>query len=225
MFGILQPNRHLYPLRIQVLLQKGPGKQMETDEDKDYREQLEKRFREMNDTDLREVLKKRKQYRQVAENLAIKEAIRRGIIQSENDLESPGFTDPGSRFSWFPSPDNPGSRNKLLRSLVRSLMIAGIIPVIMGIMKISLQKYAEGSGLAGLGLIWWALGWLLIKRRDKKIVWIMLSMALLSLLYVARLMNAYESLAWMDYLVFFAVYGVIFYSLLFILSILSIQRS
>ncbi len=191
-----------------------------TDEDRDYMELLGKRFREMNDTELKEVLRKRNHYRQVAVNLAIKEAIRRGIIRSENDLEAPSFSDPGRKFSWFPSPDNPESRNRLLRSLVRSLMITGIIPVIMGIMKISLEKYAEGSGLVGLGMIWWTLGWFLIKRREKKMVWLMLSMAFLSLLYVLRLLNIYESLAWTDYMVFLAVYGVIFYSLFYISSIL-----
>jgi hypothetical protein len=69
------------------------------------------------DDELRKVLKKRKLYQKEAAEFAIQEAIRRGIIYSDQDLFAKEFKDEPDKFSIFPSIENEKTSTKFKTSI------------------------------------------------------------------------------------------------------------
>jgi len=165
------------------------------------------------------VLRRRRQYQPEAAAEAVKEALRRGIIRQEEDLNSPEFDEPVSKFTFFPCPESEKGKDKLFRSLLRVVMIVGAIPVIYGVMKLLVLKYAEGAGLVSLGVVWAAMAWLIMERHEKRLLMPMFILALLSVIYAVRILYFCKYLKLIDVLVPVVLYGVIFYFLLFILSL------
>lgn len=195
-------------------------KMEEEKDDNQLWQQLKERMQGYPDEELITILKKRKHYRPEAAKLATEEAIRRGLIHSEQDLFSPKFETPPLKFSFFPYIDNETTRVRVIKSLSRSLMITGIIPIIWGIMKFPLQKYLEGASLLSLGLIWTGMAWLVMTRRERRFLSPLFVIALLSAIYAVRILLAFQQLRPMDILVPAVVYGIVFYALFYIRSLL-----
>jgi hypothetical protein len=190
-----------------------------------FLERLERRIREMSDAGVTEILKKRDQFQPPAVDFAVREALRRGLIRSEEELDEPGFRQESVRFTLFPFPDKTETRTKLFRSLCRSLMIAGAIPVFYGMLKLTHHNYAEGTALTSLGIIWTGMSWLLMERSERRLIFPLSFLVLISVPYVIRIMTWHTSLKWTDYFIPFVLYVLITYSLLFIHSILKKQPS
>jgi hypothetical protein len=178
------------------------------------------RINGLSNGELITVLKKRKGYQPEAAELAIQEAIRRGIIHSEQDLVSPEFDLPATKFTLFPNPDSEFVRDKIVRSLMRSLMIVAIIPVYFGVMKYEVSKYVEGTGLISLGVIWVAIAWFIMTKSERRLILPMVLLAVMSMIYAGRILFAYQYLRWTD--IFFPVvlYFFIFYALFYARSLL-----
>jgi len=119
-----------------------------------------------SDTQILEILKKRKDYQDAAVDAAIKIAIERQLINSEQDLFSPELQYVKSKDSKFlPEIQNSYQRQKLAGSIFRFLYVMSFLPVVYGFLK-----YAEGQlyltfiGI-GLGLLWFLLSFLLYKTQ------------------------------------------------------------
>jgi hypothetical protein len=144
---------------------------METQETKETR--LETIYRNYTDEQLREVLIKRKNYRPEAVELAVKLAIERGLIHSEQDLIAPEFQDHSKRaFTLFPDIQNEQSRKRTHDSAFRVLFIAGVVPLAFGAIR-----FAEGNLPLTIlsvvaGLVWEGLLFALLKM--KKTFWVFL---------------------------------------------------
>jgi hypothetical protein len=179
----------------------------------------------MTTPELVDALKKRKLYQPEAAALLVRMAILRGIIRTEEDLDSPEFTDSGSGFTLFPCSENEVSRDKLFRSLIRSLMVAGVIPIAFGIFKFTLQKYVEGAGMISLGIIWMAAAWFIMEKREMKLLYPMLALVLLSLMYVIRILMLFDTLRWSDIMVTSVLYLALFYLIFYTRSILNRVKS
>jgi hypothetical protein len=179
----------------------------------------------MPDAELTEVLKKRSQYQEIAADCAIREALKRGLILSEAELNHPGFRQVPARFTFFPSPYRAETRQRLLRSLCRSLMIAGVIPAFYGILKMTNLKYAEGTALVSIGIVWIGMSWFLMERNDRRWVFPMFFLILVSIPYVARMMVWYASLKWTDFFIPSVLYVLIIYSLLYVHALLKKQQA
>jgi len=82
------------------------------------------------------VLKKRKLYQKEAADFAIHEAIRRRMIFSEQDLFAKEYKDEPDKFSIFPIIESEKTSTKFKRSISRSLLILGTLPVVWGVIKI-----------------------------------------------------------------------------------------
>lgn len=178
------------------------------------------RIQGLSNPELITVLKKRALYQPEAAGMAIQEAIRRGIIHSEEDLHSPEFETSVSRFSIFPYSDSEQIREKIVKSLMRSVMIAAIIPVYFGVMKFLIPKYIEGTCLISTGVIWVAMAWFIMERSERKLILPMIILTVLSIIYTGRIMLAYSHLKWSDYFITIVLYLFIFYALSYTYTLL-----
>src|SRR5690554_6288827 len=77
----------------------------------------------LNDESLTEVLRKRNLYQPEAARSAIDEAIRRGLINSEEDLLSEKYRIQPLKTRLFPEIENEHLRVKIRKSISRSLLI------------------------------------------------------------------------------------------------------
>ena len=99
-------------------------------------------------------------------------------------------------------------------------MIPGLIPIIYGVTKFLLPKYAEGAGLISLGVIWIAMIWFVMERKEKRLILPLFLLALLSMIYAGRLLSFFKYLKVIDVLVPLVLYALIFYFLFYVLSLL-----
>jgi hypothetical protein len=188
--------------------------------DQDFWERLAIKMSEYSDEEIISILRKHKLYEPKAQEIAIAEAIRRGIIHSEQDLFSENFRTEPSRFTLFPHPEKKETMLKIVRSMSRALLLAGVIPIVFGVLKFQVFKYAEGSALVFAGLIWITSAWLIFSRQEKKFLTPMLVIAILSAVYVARILFLLKGLKVMDYVVPSILFVVILYSLVYLRSLL-----
>ncbi len=188
-----------------------------------FLESLERRIREMPDAGVADVLKKRDQYQPSAVDFAVREAIRRGLIRSVEELNEPGFRQESARFTLFPVPEKSETRSKLFRSLCRSLMIAGVIPAFYGVLKMTSQKFMEGTALISIGVIWIGISWFLMERSERRLLFPLSLLVMISVPYVIRIMAWRISLKWTDFFILSVMYVLIVYSMLYIHSILKKQ--
>ncbi len=193
---------------------------MEEKEREGSPEYMRSKIRALSREELVKVLKKRKQYQPEAAEEAVREALRRGIIRGEEELASPEYDEPFRKLTLFPCPGNEEGRIRQLRSLLRGLMIPGLIPIIYGVTKFLIPKYAEGAGLISLGVIWIAMTWFVMERKEKRLILPLFLLALLSMVYAGRLLSFFKYLKVIDVLVPLVLYALIFYFLFYVLSLL-----
>lgn len=186
---------------------------------------LEERIRGLSHSELVMLLRKRKHYRPEAVAEAVAEAMRRGIITREEDLLQPAFDEPLKEQTFFPAPDHREGRIRLLKSLLRGIMLAGLIPVIYGIMKFTLQKYVEGTGLVCLGVLWIGLTWWIQEKHDKRALIPLSLLLLFSLVYAIRILLFFSEPGWTDFLFPLVLFGLLSYFLLYVRSLLTRMAS
>lgn len=116
----------------------------------DYRELIPK----YSDEELKGVLKRRGHYIPEAAEIAIDEAIKRGLIHSKQDLFAEEYRHKEHKTSWFPVSNNKETRRRIKRSISRSLVICGIIAVAYGLVQINDAKQLEGGVITLFGLVW-----------------------------------------------------------------------
>jgi hypothetical protein len=182
----------------------------------DRKTRIEEKILGLSRDELMLALKKRKGYEPEAEEIIVKEALRRGMIQSENDLELPEYNLPKRHFTFFPVPESEVSRKKIISSLMRSLMIPGVIPIYFGILKFGIPKYPEGTALIFSGLIWISMALVVMLKSERRLLFPMFLLVLLSLVYGGRIMLAYSHLRWSDIFIPVVLYFFTFYALFYV---------
>lgn len=176
-------------------------------------------MRKMPEDELITALKKRRLYQPEAAAAAIREALRRGVIRKEEDLETEKFSEPEKRFTLFPFPEKLSAQIRLFRSLCRGLLVSGVIPGYYGVLKFTLGKYVEGAALVSFGAIWVILLFLLMTKFERRLVFPLIFIAVFALIYATRLLFQFRSLSWFDILVPIVLFGVILYSLLYVRAV------
>lgn len=190
----------------------------------DRKSRMEERILGLSRDELTSALKKRKGYEPVAEEIIVREAIRRGLIESVSDLDLPEFNPPSARFTLFPVPESEVSRNKIIRSLMRSLMIPGLIPIYFGFLKFAIPKYLEGAGLISAGAIWIMMALIVMLKSERRLLFPMFLLLILSIVYAGRIMLAYSYLRWTDIFIPVVMYLFAFYSLYYSNSLLKTRK-
>ncbi len=183
----------------------------------DYQE----KYRHLNDTEIREILLKRKHYQEKAAKAAIEEAIRRGIICSEQDLFSEEYRETsGYRLVLFPVINKQEQKEKILSGIHRLNFILGIIPLFFAGLNLFEGKIAMFLVFTLTGGYWLFLNYKLLKTKKAVIIRDMLIILSLALGYVVYWFFILKLFSAMDIVVIIIAFGVSFYCLLFARSIL-----
>jgi hypothetical protein len=191
---------------------------------KNERKDIESGILGLSKEELLTALKNRKGYEPEATEVIIREAIRRGLIDSEDDLLSPEFNPVPARFTFFPCPGSEMARNRIIKSLMRSLMIPGIIPVYFGIMKFGIPKYIEGAALVSLGAIWITMALFIMLRYERKLIYPMTLLLILSMIYAGRILLAHQYPTWTDIFIPVVLYLFAIYSLIYAFILLTVKK-
>ena len=171
---------------------------------------------ELSNEQLTEVLKKRKLYQEAAARQAIMEAIERGIIQSEEDLKSPEFREKKLRMQLFPEIVNEIIRNNLRRSISRGLLLAGSLPSILGVIRLTRGNQPEGILLLLFAAIWISASVWLFRMFSRVAFGILAGLSLLSLVYSLKQFLTPPGYSVMDAFIVVMLYLLIIYGLMYI---------
>lgn len=169
-----------------------------------------------SDEEILTILKKRKQYQPEAATLAIQEAIKRGLINSEQDLFSEKFQEKPSEFYLLPIIIDDKNKNKIRKSISRILLIVGVIPVVWGVMLFTKSNSVEGVLLVLLGAVWIYASAQLMRSVQTKMVNLLFVMLVASVAYIVKIMLEMKGLVIMDYFIPVILFSFITYGLLFI---------
>ncbi len=169
-----------------------------------------------SDEEILTILKKRKQYQLEAATLAIQEAIKRGLINSEQDLFSEKFQEKPSEFYLLPIIIDDKNKNKIRKSISRILLIVGVIPVVWGVMLFTKSNSVEGVLLVLLGAVWIYASAQLMRSVQTKMVNLLFMMLVASVAYIVKIMLGMKGLVIMDYFIPVILFSFITYGLLFI---------
>ncbi len=172
-----------------------------------------------SDEELIRILKQRTYFIPEAAQLAVEEAIKRGIIHSEEDLLHEDYRVKELRFSWFPEPANDKIRLRLIKSLGRSLVFCGIFPLVYGLIKMNAGHQFEGALLALFALIWMSLASQLTRTFHKQIVFVMLAANAIGASYVFIRLISFNQSPLMDLFVAVVLFALITYALIYIYTI------
>ena len=195
----------------------------ESDSDREFWDGLREKMTHYTDHEIMDILRKRKSYEPEAVRIATNEAIRRNLIHSEQDLFSDKFAEQPTSWTLFPCPENKETRDKIIRSMSRMLMLVGVIPVIYGVLKFQNGKYPEGVAILVAGLLWVFSSFMIFSRKDRRFWAPILVVGLLALVYVSRMFLLVKGLRVMDYVVPGILFLVVFYVLFFLRALLKRQ--
>jgi len=171
------------------------------------------------DDELRKVLIKRKLYQKEAADFAIQEAIKRGLIFSEQDLFAREFKHEPEKFSIFPIIENEKARAKFKKSITRSLLIMGVIPLVWGGVIIFETLSLEGILIFVFGAAWSLTSFQLMRSVNIKLVYFMFLLLALLIAYLVKTMIAANSLTTIDVLITAVTVGLVFYGIGFLSKI------
>ncbi|QIA08621.1 hypothetical protein [Draconibacterium halophilum] len=169
-----------------------------------------------SDEQLKEVLKLRDHYQQEAAKLAIQQALKRGIIHSEQDLFSDEFRSEAIQFSLFPKIKKDRNRIKIRVSIARSLVICSMLPVVYGLVELKFRNSWEGAAILLFGLLWLFCSAQLVKAFHIIFVRCLMIGTALAVLYIVFRLVSFGTLIFMDFFLVFVLAGLIFYGLVFL---------
>ena len=185
-------------------------------------ENLQNRICSLNDSGLLELLKLRESYQDEAVTIAVAEAIKRGLISSEKDLDLPGFSSTKSHStSFFPKLNDESQFQKVFGSLIRVLYLTAVFPLIFGALKLVEGQMPYGLILLGIGLVWVILAMQIQKHKNPQIPLVMIAVFVAALVVVIFNKTVVSSIQGID----FVVYGLAIFGVLYILIFLHIMLS
>jgi len=188
---------------------------MEKSKEEDAQPDFEKIYSEYSDNEIIDILKRRKHYQEEAAKQAINEAIKRGMINSEQDLFSEDYQVEPLKFTLIPKIERAEARRKTQRSLARSLAIAGAMPVIWGGLKIIRGAILEGVILFILGGIWIYISIQIFKKKSRwqSVLYLIWGAGAV---YMTVFFAAQKSLVYVDVIISAIGLGFVLYGLLFL---------
>ncbi|MBW6536792.1 MAG: hypothetical protein K0B11_17425 [Mariniphaga sp.] len=171
---------------------------------------------ELSNEQLIEVLKKRKLYQEAAAKQAISEAIKRGIIHSEEDLFDPEFSEKKLKRQLFPEIESERIRNKMRRSISRGLFLAGSLPAILGVIRLTRGNQSDGILLFVFAAIWLGASVWLFRLFSRIAFNTLAGLFLLSLIYALKQLFTPPGYSVMDTFIIVILYLLIAYGLAYV---------
>ena len=106
---------------------------------------FEYRLKEVSDEEIVSILRYRDHYQPQAVKAAVREALKRGIIESVDDLEKDEFkSQPIPSKSLFPISSVEAQNESLFKSLCRLCYVFGIVPAIFGVLEVVNHRLPMG---------------------------------------------------------------------------------
>lgn len=122
------------------------------------------RYLTFSDSQIKEILRNHKNYQEAAVNAAVKIAIERQLIHSEQDLLAPEYQyQPAFSRTIFPVITDEYQHKKLVASIFRILFLLAIVPLVFGALKFSEGQLDMCYLGFGTGFLWAFLTFLLQK--------------------------------------------------------------
>lgn len=171
---------------------------------------------ELSDEQLKEVLKKRSLYQKEAAALAVSEAVKRGLIDSKSDLSSPEFSETKLKRQLFPEINDEKTRFKVRKSISRVILLAGLIPAVLGAMRLSQGNNEQGVLMIGFALIWMATAYSMFRKFSKILLFILAILTFLSLLFAAIILIFQLGITFMDKFIVTVLYLLTVYGLIYV---------
>lgn len=140
------------------------------------------RYTDYTDSQIKAILKNHRNYQEPAIGAAVKIAIERQLIHTEQDLLGPEYQSaPSAGLSVFPEITDAYQYKKVIASIFRVLFFMALIPIIFGALKYSEDQLNMSYIGAGLGIIWVILTFFLLKTEKMFIANIQIVLILLAL--------------------------------------------
>lgn len=209
----------MFPVKRNIFDFQKYGKMREKSTEKEYVSDFTTLIPDYSDQEILEILKKRNHYQSKAADLAIKEAIKRGLICSEQDLVAEEFRVKPMKYVLFPPISKEHQRNKIRKSIARGLVIAGVLPTVWGFVRFNGGVKLEGTIFVALGFLWIFLSARLFRRGEPGSIRLLFVMLAVSMVYVVKILVSLKGIVVMDAFVLAVVYGLIIYGLLYILKL------
>lgn len=181
--------------------------------------EFEKIIAGYTDDELRKVLKKRNLYQKEAAAFAIQEAIRRGIIYSEQDLFASEFKPEQEKFSIFPTIENEKARSRFKRSITRTLIAIGVIQMVWGGIEIFESRSIEGILIFVFGAAWSITSFRLMQSLNIKLINFMYFLFILLVAYLVKIMISLHFINAMDIVVAVVALGFVLYGIGFLVKL------
>jgi len=148
--------------------------------------------------------------------LAIEEAIKRGIIFSEQDLFGEEYKVEELQTSMFPKINKSENRHKIRKSIARSLVIYGAIPVVFGLVQTNQGNSLEGGLILLFGLLWIYFSSQLIKAYQMLFIVLLMTASAVSVIYIYTKLILLGTSAFFDFFLPAALFLLTIYGLLFL---------
>ncbi len=173
----------------------------------------------LNDEQLKEALKKRNLYQPEAAQAAIKEAIKRELIYSEEDLVNTEYRAKPMKKKLFPEIDNKKIRVKIRKSVARGLLLSGILPTIYGVVRMNAGFANEGVLILLFGVVWMGISAWLIRQYSKTAISVLFGLAGLAAIYSIILLSSQPRFAFMDKFIVATLFALVAYGLTYLLRL------
>lgn len=170
----------------------------------------------MGNEQLKNVLQKRNHYQEKAVEAAVREAISRGLIHSEEDLMASEYRTKPLKTELFPDIESEHIRHKIRKSMARGLLIAGILPLIWGVVKLNTGFRSEGLFVLSFGLVWMGIASSLIRQMLPNAVKILYLLTAVAVAYTGRMLFLQPVIEFMDVFIIAVLFLLILYGLTFL---------
>ncbi len=190
-------------------------------EDDEFVAEFKTKLNSYSDGEIIKILQKRDHYNKTAAQLAIDEAIKRGLIHSEQDLLHEKYRVQPMKGQLFPKVDKLELKVKIIKSLARSFVLVGALPMVFGILGILKGEVLESVIILLLGIIWISIALSLMKKGTGQFLQVLIILAFGSLLYIINHFLKVNGLHILDVVFTSIFYLLLFYGLFFAKSMVA----
>jgi hypothetical protein len=184
--------------------------------DNDEGNSFEYRLKEVSDEEIVSILRYRDHYQPHAVKAAIREALKRGIIESLEDLEKEEFTPQAIPRSLFPISSVESQNVSIFRSLCRICYGFGIIPSVYGIFQIINHRLTLGIIALAIGISIIFITFKLEKERKQFLSQLLLFFNVPAVCYAIYRLSSSEFFSKMDMVVAIVLIIILLYTTLYI---------
>lgn len=171
---------------------------------------------ELSEKQLVEVLKKRSLYQEAAAKQAVREAIKRGIIHTEDDLLGTEYREKRLKRQLFPEIEDEKIRNKIRRSISRGFLLSGSLPAILSVIRLTRGNFTEGALLLAFAVIWMGTSAWMFQQFSRAALVLLVVLFAVSFFYTLKLLLAPFSYSIMDKFIVVILYLLIAYGLMYL---------